>query len=699
MLGRLGPLLLVAPAIALALGAASAAAQSPPGPAADGAATITTELHPGWNLVGWIGHDTAVSDLFEEIPALEFVSARDAHADRYVRARRGDGSPPGSLRLLTPGMGLWLWIGGDEPVAWARPAEAAGVLLQLQRGLNLAAWSGGPGSLEDALAGFGAALNSVHRWNARTQRYESYVRGVASAAGVVDAIAPGDGLWISLSSPVRWWQQGEGASPMVFVGDVDGDTASAIGAEFRDLSARLAERFEDLEGTELTAYIHADVETLRAAYEERYARAPGADLCWYSSGSVIAYAASCEEPLGSIVGRAYIALLRDKVAPLGELPPADDGYSRRGPQWLLLGTREYVNARYRAETGSEAYELLRIARIAPARRTPLPLSSMETRAGRDAAGRPETIALGFLATELLAERAGDEAILDYIRLLPSSTGWRDAFEGAFGLTVEDFHEAFEASRGERAPLLPHLADDLDEPVFVFLGDVAPDLQEALRASLEASRELFAAQFGVEASDFTVYVGSDLESVAPEYLAVRGRENAALCGDQDHNVIFQVIGCKDPALVLAHEYVHVLQHQLAAGASWGPAWLTEGVAVYGEALHRAVVEQGLTPSEGLNSRRREEAAALTRAGEVPVLRSFETVEDDAERIHYRLGFLAADWLAARSGVEALAGYYRRLSSSDSWQEAFEGAFGTAVEDFYESFEAYRAEIVRPEDAAP
>ncbi len=699
MLRRLGPLLLAAPAMALALGAASAAAQSPPEPPVDGSATITTELQPGWNLIGWFGPDTPVADLFEEIPALQLVSARDAHADRYVRARRGDGSPPGSLTLLTPGMGLWLWIGGDEPVAWARPAEAAGVLLQLQRGLNLAAWSGGPGSLDDALAGFGAALHSVHRWNARTQRYESYVRGVASAAGVVDAIAPGDGLWISLSSPVRWWQQGEGAPPTVFVGEVDGDTASALGAEFRDLSARLAERFEDLEGTELTAYIHAGVETLHAAYEERYARAPDADLCWYSSGSVIAYAASCEEPFGSIVGRAYIALLRDKVAPLGELPAAEDDYSRRGPQWLLLGTREYANALYRAETGSEAYELLRIAQIAPARRTALPLSSMETRAGRDAAGRPETIALGFLATELLAERAGDEAILDYIRLLPSSTGWRDAFEGAFGLTVEDFHAAFEASRLERAPLLPHLADDLDEPVFVFVGDIAPDLQEELRASLEASRDLLAAQFGVEASDFTVYAGSDLEALAPEYLAVRGRENAALCGDQDHDVIFQVIGCKDPALVLAHEYVHVLQHQLAAGASLGPAWLTEGVAVYGEALHRALIEQVLTPSEGLKSRRRQEAAALLRAGDVAPLRSFETVEGDAERIHYQLGFLAADWLADHAGVEALAGYYRRLPSSDSWQESFEGAFGIAVAEFYESFEAYRSEIVRPEEAAP
>ena len=690
MLRRLGPLLLAAPAIALALGAASAAAQSPPGPAADGSATITTELHPGWNLVGWFGPDTPVADLFEEIPALQLVSARDAHADRYVRAQRGDGSPPGSLRLLTPGMGLWLWIGGDEPVAWARPAEAAGVLLQLQRGLNLAAWSGGPGSLDDALAGFGAALHSVHRWNARTQRYETYVRGVASAAGVVDAIAPGDGLWISLSSPLRWWQQGEGAPPLVFVGDVDGDTAAALGAEFRNLSARLAERFEDIEGTELTAYIHADVETLRAANTELYGVTPYEGLCAYWSGSEFAYAVSCDEPFGSIVGRAYIALLRDKVAPLGELPPAEDGYSRRGPQWLLLGTREYANALYRAETGSEAYELLRIAQIAPARRTALPLSSMETRAGRDTAGRPETIALGFLATESLVDLAGEDAILEYLRLLPSSLGWRAAFEGAFGLTVEDFHAAFEASRFERAPLLPHLADDRDEPVFVFVGDIAEDVQAEMRASLQATRDLLAAHFDGEASDFTVYVGSDHETAAPEYLAIRGFPIPGLCGEEAHDVIFQIITCRNPRLVLAHEYVHVLQSQLAARASGSPVWLTEGVAVYGEALHRAVVEQGVEASEGLDYRRRWEAARVMLDGEVPPLASFEA-GGSAEQTHFRLGFLAADWLAEHAGLAALAEYYKQLPDSESWQDAFEEAFGTSVADFYETFEAYRPGI--------
>ena len=699
MLPRLGLSLLAVAALVIALGSGVAAAESPREPAAGDAATITTVLHPGWNLVGWIGPETPVADLFEEVPALRQVSARDEQAEGYVRARRGDGSSSGSLRLLTPGMGLWLRIAGDEPVKWTRPAEAAGVLLQLHEGLNLAAWSGGPGSLEGALAGFGGALRAVHRWNAEAQRYESYRPGLPATTSALDAIAPGDGIWLSLASPVRWWQQGAGAPPLVFVGDVDAAAAVALGAEFRDATTRLAARFEDIEGTEITAYIHARVTTLHTAYEQHHGHAPDGELCRYWSGPVLAYAVSCEEPLGAIVGRAYFELLRDTIAPLDELPPSSERYSKRGAQWLLYGAREYVNAVYRVETGAEDYERLRAALVAPARRTALPLSRLETRDQRDAAGLEVTTALGFLAIESLVERAGEAAILDYFRLLPSSSGWREAFERAFGLSVADFHEAFEASRAARAPLLPHLADGLDEPVFVFLGTVAPEVQAELRASLGASRELFAAQFGSEASDFTVYVGSDLEAVTSEYLAIRGRENPDLCGDHDYNVIFQIASCKDRSLVLAHEYVHVLQHQLAAGAAWGPAWLSEGVAVYGEALHRGVIEAGLTASAGLDERRREEAALLARLAEIPALRTLETVDDPAERIHYRLGFLAADWLAQRSGAEALPGYYRRLPSAEGWQEAFAASFGIVVDDFYAAFEAYRAELVTPEASTP
>ena len=45
--------------------------------------------------------------------------------------------------------------------------------------------------------------------------------------------------------------------------------------------------------------------------------------------------------------------------------------------------------------------------------------------------------------------------------------------------------------------------------------------------------------------------------------------------------------------------------------------------------------------------------------------------------------------ARAGEPAIFEYYRLLPSSDDWQEAFEGAFGITIDDFYAAFAEYRA----------
>ena len=690
--GRPSPSLLAALAGALALaaglasGSGTAAAESPDEATADESTTITTELHPGWNLIGWIGPDTPVADLFDEIPALGSIWARDAQADRLVRALRSDGAPSGDLEVLTPGMGLWLNLGSEEAVMWTRPAEAESVLRQLHTGQNLAAWFGGPDSLQDALARLGDALVIARRWKAETQSYETYRPDAADTASVLDAIAVGDGLRIDLTEPVRWWPQGTAPPPVVFVGDVDGDTAIAIATAYERARRLFTERFDAPEAAEIEGYIYADAESLGSVYRERYTQVIPEGWCAFRHGAELHESASCYSPPESQMGERYFGAAVREVAPWSKLPLAEDGYLRYGPQWLYLGMRTYSGAAYVAAFGSSTYERLRTAHTARARGVTLPLSSMETSDGRDAAGWWETASLGFLATESLAKRAGDDAIFEYFRLLPSSTDWHGAFEGAFDITVADLYEAFEAQRTAKIPFLPHLADDVDEPVLVFLGDIAPDVEEEMRASLETSRDLFAAHFGSKALDFTAYIGSDLETVIPEYISVRGHAKTDLCGDHDGKVIFQVITCKNRRLVLAHEYVHVLQDDLAAGAHWGPVWLTEGAAVYGEALHRAIVEQGLTASEGLDYRRRWEAARVMLAGEDSELASFETV-GSAERLHYRLGFLATDWLAEHAGLEAIADYYKQLPDSESWQEAFEEAFGTPVADFYETFEAY------------
>ena len=59
----------------------------------------------------------------------------------------------------------------------------------------------------------------------------------------------------------------------------------------------------------------------------------------------------------------------------------------------------------------------------------------------------------IMAAELLAFRAGEGAILRYYALLTRGTDWRDAFESAFGLTVDDFYVLFEAHRAAGFPAL------------------------------------------------------------------------------------------------------------------------------------------------------------------------------------------------------------------------------------------------------
>ena len=55
----------------------------------------------------------------------------------------------------------------------------------------------------------------------------------------------------------------------------------------------------------------------------------------------------------------------------------------------------------------------------------------------------------------------------------------------------------------------------------------------------------------------------------------------------------------------------------------------------------------------------------------------------------LSFLAADWLLARAGERAIFEYYRLRQSTDDWKDAFEGAFGITIDEFYQEFAEYRA----------
>ena len=128
-----------------------------------------------------------------------------------------------------------------------------------------------------------------------------------------------------------------------------------------------------------------------------------------------------------------------------------------------MAIERYVELAYGAARGSASLDEIQNGARRRAGTISEPISSLATSSDASAAGYRGAYALSIIASELLTERAGEPALLDYFRHLPTADGWEAAFEAAFGIATDDFHVEFEAYRSEVAPPLPHLTDDVDEP--------------------------------------------------------------------------------------------------------------------------------------------------------------------------------------------------------------------------------------------
>ena len=134
-----------------------------------------------------------------------------------------------------------------------------------------------------------------------------------------------------------------------------------------------------------------------------------------------------------------------------------DTYRAAPPPWLSTGGQLYATAAYRESIGLGSYddELRAQARIA--RQSSTPLRQLESHDGSRGVGYEPTRALSFLAADWLVRHADERSLLEYFRLIPrgdpelphhrpGAGSWRAAFEQAFGVSVEDFYERFEADR-------------------------------------------------------------------------------------------------------------------------------------------------------------------------------------------------------------------------------------------------------------
>lgn len=133
-----------------------------------------------------------------------------------------------------------------------------------------------------------------------------------------------------------------------------------------------------------------------------------------------------------------------------------------GPAWLIEGGAEFQSLRAMAKGAVIRYDQRRQQYGARAGTVEAPLQNLET---YDVLlPTPHSYSLGTMAVELLASHAGEETVVSYWTLLGSETTWREAFETAFGLTIDEFYPLFEEHRAAGFPEvdLPPLGPSLEE---------------------------------------------------------------------------------------------------------------------------------------------------------------------------------------------------------------------------------------------
>ncbi|MYA19757.1 MAG: hypothetical protein F4Z25_05720 [Chloroflexi bacterium] len=663
------------PALLAALAALLlAAGLAPPSEASDDAAEggmITTLLHPGWNMVGWVGPAAPTSELFEALPQLQTVGAWDASAGAYRYAWPGSNN---DVPAVTPGMGLWLYLGGDRQLYWTRPGTSDGVVLRLGAGRHLVGVvaDGAVKPPEDAEA-------RAWRWDPLRQNYEPYRFGDATLRG-------GEALWVEAAAPFNLWQPGTEPPPFVFLGEVSDDSREPILTEYASIRRHLAEHFAVAIRGGLQ-YVGADIDAIRPLHIQFFRREPPDGFCGGSHEGIRLTIVRCATPPRGLLDYEYVSDLLLQIPGKGLAWREEPSLDPRGPGWLIKGARWYAVTSYREATPGR--EDQRRDLETAAKRIAVPLSHFEVSENRDGTTNNTERALGFFAVEWLAERAGNPAVFNYFKLMRTSDDWRETFETAFGLSVEDFYEQFAVARAEDPLPLPHLIDDLDEPVLVFVGDVPEDKAAAIRTEFEHIQQFFANRFEARATEFTMYVTPDRDSAistfperrfyACELSPLHGRLIVPLdqCGPRiqlEYMYVRALVGELSPLSLLRFTRVYVYTED-----SRGPNWLTAGLEEYAAAAYRAAA-RGTDLAAG-----REWYVRRART----ISHSLRNTATGSGGPVLTLGYLAADRLVERAGEPAVFEYYRKLLTSTSPAQAFRSAFGLTLEESYLEFEAYRA----------
>ena len=435
-----------------------------------------TTLHPGVNLIGWTAEPTPTSQLFREIPQLEAIWAWDAELDDWIVAARGAPEWLGGLGRVTPGMGLRMQLGGNEPYLWQRSTEPTRGLVKLRTGWNLVAWSGADHTpINDALKGIGWSLRTVHRWNPATQQWSTWTSPERTAQLIAadntdqetndDSETPvirrGEALWINVARAVNWLQPTDLLPRLIF----PGGASTALQTRVRqDLEATLAffrTQYGIQANPDFTIYAAKDVDALLQAWKDDGQGVEGASEAsihalwsrvsgWADSNIIIKQSswpddlATDEIPRGRyVITHEYFHILQRQLS---------DG---RTNQWLTEGTASWVDSEHAVFDGQQTWEGFRDGLLsAIASDTPTLRSAESENSGWE-------YTLGQLATDRLTANTNPDFPIEFWRqLAPTKIGphgrwrstpdWRTVFHRASGQPMSEFYADFDAWQREQA---------------------------------------------------------------------------------------------------------------------------------------------------------------------------------------------------------------------------------------------------------
>lgn len=383
--------------------------------------THATLLQPGLNPAGWTEPEADVAAIFEALPRLERVYGWDPDAQWFRWAARDASGPLGDLERLTPGMGLWLDIGGIGPAVWTRPLVAPSGLARLRPGWNFVVWAGPDGApVADALSEL--ERDGILVGSANARRYDPQVAPAPDGA-TPRTLARGSPFWLRVSDAKQWWQLAD-APRVEFVGEFPPSRQR----ELRDLVDEAVAWFINRFGLAVPGLT------------VRFGDAEADMLCGAYARKVIYLKPDCF----SAIVHEYSHALQEHLATT----------AHKSPAWLVEGVANRWSAQWHEARGDWTYESHRRVTVIPqAQQTMTMLQSMEIREGlliEEELGHA-TYSVAHLAVDHLSELAGDDALFIYWVERSISTSWQAAFERMFGISIEAFYDVFEDERERIAP--------------------------------------------------------------------------------------------------------------------------------------------------------------------------------------------------------------------------------------------------------